>query len=66
LIKCDAKDDVETNSNTRKEIENSKVKEGQKLLMCPDEYSGNELKIHQDLLTARLLPGVGLTITALD
>ena len=25
-----------------------------------------ELKIHQDLLTARLLPGVGLTITALD
>ena len=30
------------------------------------EYSGNQLKIHQDLLTARLLPGVGLTVTALD
>ena len=37
LIKCDAKGDVETNSNARKEIENSEVKEEQKLLMCPDE-----------------------------
>ena len=37
LIKCDAKGDVETNSNARKEIENSEVKEEQKLLMCLDE-----------------------------
>ena len=37
LIKCDAKGDVETNSNSRKEIENSEVKEERKLLMCPDE-----------------------------
>ena len=37
LIKCDAKGDVETYSNARKEIENSKVKQGQKLLICPDE-----------------------------
>ena len=34
LIKCDAKGDVETNSNARKEIENSEVKKEQKLLMC--------------------------------
>ena len=32
LIKCDAKGDVETNSNARKEIENSELKEEQKLL----------------------------------
>ena len=37
LTKCDAKGDVETDSNARKEIENSEVKEEQKLLMCPDE-----------------------------
>ena len=37
LIKCDAKGDVETNPNARKEIENSEVKEERKLLMCPDE-----------------------------
>ena len=37
LIKCDAKGDVETNSNARKEIENSEIKKEQKLLMCPDE-----------------------------
>jgi len=37
LSKCDAKGDVETNSNARKEIENSEVKEEQKLLICPDE-----------------------------
>ena len=36
-IKCDATGDVKTNSNARKETENSVEKEEQKLLMCPDE-----------------------------